>query len=207
MSRDSPHQKTELEVVTMDCFDEAVDVLCEAFFDYPVMRYLVGDADGDYERRLRLLVEFFSRARHLRGDLVWAVRSKARISGVANIVCPHTEAPPELEEARQSLWAELGEAVQRKYEEFGEATAQFSIPEPHFHLSMIGVRRANLGQGIGRRLLEGLHTLSAADSTSLGVSLTTEDPANVALYEHFGYEIVGRTEVGDFTSWSFFRRD
>ena len=207
MSRESLHQATEFEVVTMDCFDEAVDVLCDAFFDYPVMRYLVGDAGDDYGRQLRLLVEFFSRARHLRGDLVWAVRSEGRISGVANIVCPDTMAPPELHEARWQLWAELGGEVRRRYEAFGEATAAFSISEPHYHLSMIGVRAANAGQGIGRRLLDGLHSRSAADSGSVGVSLTTEDPANVALYEHFGYEIVGRAEVGDFSSWGFFRRD
>lgn len=207
MSEDSPHQATDVEVVARDGFDEAVDVLCEAFFDYPVMRYLVGDAGDDYRRQLRLLVEFFTRARHLRGDLVWALRSKGKISGVANIVCPGTLEPPELDEARRRLWSELGETVQRKYEAFGKATADFRVSEPHYHLSMIGVRAAHAGQGIGRRLLDSLHSRSAADSVSVGVSLTTEDPANVALYEHFGYEIVGRVEVGDFTSWSFFRRD
>ena len=207
MSRESSHQATDIEVVTTDSFDEAVDVLCDAFFDYPVMRYLLGDAGDDYGRRLRLLVEFFTRARHLRGDLVWAVRAEGKISGVANIVCPDTLAPPELDEARCQLWAELGEAVRRKYEAFGEATATFRISEPHYHLSMIGVRTEHAGRGIGRRLLDALHSWSAADSGSVGVSLTTEDPTNVALYEHFGYEIVGRAEVGDFTSWSFFRRD
>lgn len=189
----------------MERFDEAVDVLCEAFFDYPVMRYLLADAGEDYERRLRLLVGYFSRSRHLSGDVVWAVEDDGRLVGVANIVRPGTARPPELDRFRGQLWNELGEGARRKYEDFSAATAGFNPLEPHFHLSMIGVRRARAGLGIGGRLLAALHGMSAVDPTSTGVSLTTEDPGNVPLYEHFGYEIVGRIGVGDFVSWSFFR--
>ena len=196
-----------IEIVTMDDLDEAVDVLCEAFYDYPVMRYLVGDAGPDYDRQVRLLVEFFTRARLLRHDLIWAVRSSGRMIGIANIVRPDTTSPPELDEARRRLWAELGDRVRRKYETFGEATAEFGTSELHYHLSMIGVVPAYAGQGIGRQLLDGLHSLSVADADSVGVSLTTEDPRNVALYERFGYEVVGHANVGDLRTWGFFRRD
>lgn len=191
----------------MERFDEAVDVLCEAFFDYPVMRYLLADAGDDYERRLQLLVGYFSRSRHLRGDIVWAVQDDGRLVGVANIVRPDTARPPELDRYREQLWNELGEGAQRRYEAFSAATADFNPPEPHFHLSMIGVRRAQARRGIGGRLLAALHETSAIDPISTGVSLTTEDPGNVPLYERFGYEIVGRIGVGNFDSWSFFRPD
>lgn len=56
-------------------------------------------------------------------------------------------------------------------------------------------------------MLAALHEISAIDPISTGVSLTTEDPGNVPLYERFGYEIVGRIGVGNFDSWSFFRPD
>ena len=38
--------------------------------------------------------------------------------------------------------------------------------------------------------------MSREDSASEGVTLTTADEANVALYQHFGYEIVGHASVG-----------
>jgi hypothetical protein len=59
-----------IETVNRDGFQEAVDVLSEAFFDYPVMRYVIGDVGEDYSRRLRHLVSFFTEARFTRKDLV-----------------------------------------------------------------------------------------------------------------------------------------
>ena len=202
-----PPLPPDIVTVGSEGFDEAVDVLCEAFYDYPVMRYLAGDAGGDYDRQLRLLVGFFSVSRHLRGDIVWALKSEGRMIAVANIVCPETESPPALEEARAALWAELGDTVRRRYEAFSDATAEFVVAEPHYHLSMIGVRPRHAGSGLGRRLLDALHELSANDPASSGVSLTTEDPRNVPLYEYFGYRVIGSARVGGFTSWSFFRPD
>ena len=41
-----------------------------------------------------------------------------------------------------------------------------------------------------------------------GVTLTTEDPSNVPLYEHFGYQVVGHARVAPgLESWGFFRHD
>jgi len=39
--------------------DDVLSPLCEAFADYPVMRYVLGP-DGDYRERLRTLVRFSS---------------------------------------------------------------------------------------------------------------------------------------------------
>ena len=73
---------------------------------------------------------------------------------------------------------------------------------------MIGVRARVRGSGLGRRMIEHVHSMSRADPESEGVTLTTEDPANVALYEHLGYEIVGHAVVGPkLSTWGFFRSD
>jgi hypothetical protein len=61
---------------------------------------------------------------------------------------------------------------------------------------------------VSRRLLESVHERSHRDPHSVGVTLTTEDPANVGLYQHFGYEIVGQAVVAPgLTTWGFFRPD
>jgi GNAT superfamily N-acetyltransferase len=57
---------------------------------------------------------------------------------------------------------------------------------------MLGVRRAWHGRGVGRLLLNAVSDLASADARSSGVSLTTETPENVKLYEHCGYSVVGR---------------
>ena len=43
---------------------------------------------------------------------------------------------------------------------------------------------------------------------SRGVSLTTEDPANISLYESFGYQITGHARVSaEVETWAFYRPD
>ena len=52
---------------------DAVDVLCEAFFDYPVMRWVIGSRGDEYPRHLHTLVEFLVAARFLRNESVIGV--------------------------------------------------------------------------------------------------------------------------------------
>jgi len=187
---------------------EVVDVLAEAFHDYPVMRYVVGEAGADYDRRQRELVGFFVAARVLRADPVLGLEgTDGSLAAVATLVPPEAPEPPspELEERREGLWRDLGDDARARYEAFGDATARFKPAQPHLYLSMIGVRRAAAGRGLARGLLDAVHARSERDPRSRGVALTTEDPVNVPLYEHFGYRILGRAEIGPLTTWIFFR--
>jgi hypothetical protein len=52
--------------------DDVIDVLCDGFADYPIMRYVLG-ADGDYPARLRALIGFFAGNRFLRDDAIIGV--------------------------------------------------------------------------------------------------------------------------------------
>ena len=55
-------------------------------------------------------------------------------------------------------------------------------------------------------MLDHVHSLSESDATSTGVMLTTEDEGNVRLYEHFGYDVVGRAIVApELMTWGLFR--
>jgi GNAT superfamily N-acetyltransferase len=73
---------------------------------------------------------------------------------------------------------------------------------------MLGVRTDAQGKGLGRRLLDRVHTLARDDAHAQGVTLTTEDPKNVALYRHCGYEVVGQARVApELETWAMFRPD
>jgi len=190
--------------------DEAVDVLSDAFFDYPVMRFVLGQAGHAYARHLRTLIHFFTSARFLQGDLVMAVTAgDDTVVAIANVVRPGDhESGPRLGELREQVWRELGGAARSRYEAYGEITRKFVVDQPHYHLGMLGVRRAYAGRGLARHLLDALHDRSSADRQSCGVTLNTEDPRNVPLYEHFGYRVIGQGQVSDqVRTWAFHRPD
>ncbi len=200
----------ERVVLTEEGRSEAVDVLTEAFFDYPVMTYVIGDVGEEYASRLRRLVDYFTMARFYRGDLVLGLRSPdGELLAAANLNRPSPgEAPAALLEHRDRLWPVLGADAQERYASYGRACEPLAPREPHYHLGMIGVRRSSQGAGLGGAMLRWVHEISAADAGSEGVSLTTEVEGNVAFYEYFGYRIVGRGELGNSNpTWTFWRPD
>lgn len=181
---------------------EVVDVFCDAFADYPVMRYVL---DGD--PGLEELVTLFVMARAYRREPLLGVRGDEGLQAAAILSDPRDPSnPPELEALRERTWASLGPAARARYETFGAAAGPFVPEVPHLHLNMIGVRRASQGRGLAGRLLDAVHTRSELDPTSEGVSLSTEVEENVALYERFGYEVVGSAPVETaFTTWAMYR--
>jgi GNAT superfamily N-acetyltransferase len=188
---------------------QIVDVLAEAFHDYPVMRHVLGTGTDKYDAHLHRLIEFFVMARALRDEPMLGVYSGATLGAAAVVSYPdRQESPPELGDLREAVWQELGSAARARYEACGAVWQTLSVHVQHIHLNMIGVRSTAQGQGLGRRLLDRVHQLSLETSGSEGVTLTTEDEANVPLYQRAGYEIVGHSRIAPgLETWSFFRRD
>lgn len=187
--------------------EDAVAVLCDAFQDYPVMRYVLGSRDG-YDRRLHTLIGFFVSARVYRDEPVLGIRDRdGTLSGAAVVSLPnHGDAPEAQVVRREQVWAELGGAERARYEAYGAACAQFTVDRPNYHLNMIGVRRSHAGGGLARKLLEAVHQISDSDDRSCGVTLSTETRQNLPFYEHFGYQHLGHAQVGKgLETWAFFR--
>jgi GNAT superfamily N-acetyltransferase len=188
--------------------DEVVDVLAEAFHDYPVMRFALGLGRADYGRDLRTLVGFFVMSRALRGEYLFGVRAPGGtgLEAAAIVSRPGAPSPPALVALREEVWTALGAEARARYEAFAAACAPFVPREPHLHLNMIGVRRGAQGSGRGRLLLDHVHALSRDDPRSSGVSLSTENPRNVALYQHVGYVVRGHAAVSpELETWALYR--
>jgi GNAT superfamily N-acetyltransferase len=185
-----------VESISPERAGDIVSVLCDAFYDYPVMRFVLGSA-GDYDRRLKTLVGFFVAARSLKGEPMLGIEDPAGgLAGVAIMSLPgERPPPPALIDRREAVWRELGSAERQRYEAYGNAGLRFRLSHPHHHLNMIGVRAAQAGKGLGRQLLEAVFDLARADPQSLGVSLDTEKPENVELYQHCGWRVLGRARV------------
>jgi GNAT superfamily N-acetyltransferase len=206
-NRTSADRRLTVRTVPREETEQAVTALCDAFYDYPVMRYVLGSQTG-YDRRLRVLVDFFVSARVFRDEPVLGVPGDGGALAAAAVVSLPGErpAPEALAVRREEVWRMIGAAERKRYEAFGDACAGFTLETPHHHLNMIGVRRAYAGRGFGRLLLDAVHDLAQADSQSAGVTLTTESPQNVALYQHFGYRVLGHAQVSEeLETWTFFR--
>ena len=186
---------------------EITDVLREAFYNYPVMKYVLGDKE-DYDNLLRKLVTFFVSARVLRNEPMLGIcNEENKLVAAALVTLPDDIPPPEeFLKQRELLWAELGSEEKDRYENYGIATSRLRPKEPHHHLNMIGVRNAYQGKGLARQLINAVEALASEHPSSVGVSLDTEVESNVNFYLHLGYELLGQTNVDkNLETWGFFK--
>jgi GNAT superfamily N-acetyltransferase len=182
-------------------------VLCDAFADYPVMRYVLGDT-GDYAARLRMLIGFFVSARVRRRDAILTVSTDSELSGVALCTLPELPSPPELQEVREKTWAALGADARGRYDRCVRAWEPLAVAEPNIHVNMLAVPPLFQRRGLGRALLDRVHAMSREHPESRGVTLTTESPANVWFYQHLGYRTVGHEPIAPgLETWGFLRPD
>ena len=79
-------------------FDEAAEVLFEAFLDYPAMRFFFQDAGDDYGRHVRALIDYSTLARRLRGDPILAIEEAGSLVATAYVVRTAVATPPALAE-------------------------------------------------------------------------------------------------------------
>ena len=186
---------------------DVVDVLCDAFRTYPVMRFVLDEEVPD-PSRLRTLTHLFCSYRVHRDEPMWGVHVDGRLVATATVRLEDRTTPPEMDALRDATWAELGAEARARYAAYGKATAPFEVDEPNIHLSMIGVRRDHQRRGLSRVLLDAVHRYSESSENSCGVTLATEEAANVGFYEHVGYSQVGYARVAEgLETWGFYRRD
>lgn len=198
----------EITNLSQNDIPEITDVLCEAFYNYPVMKYVLGEKQ-DYGTRLRKAVTFFVSARVLRNEpLLGIYNSDNKLVAAAALTLPgEITSPQELFKLRDELWAGIGVEEKTRYENYGNVASGLLPKEPHHHLNMIGVRNAYQGKGLARQLINKVEVLVSAHPTTAGLSLNTEVEANVNFYLHFGFELIGKAAVDkDIVTWGFFRR-
>jgi hypothetical protein len=193
-----------------DAAEQIVDVFTDAFFDYPVMRFVLGGSSADYKRRLDLLNRLFVMARALRDEPLIGIVHDGVLVGAATTSYPEkqTDIPPAFADLRERTWSELGPEARSRHEQCVAAWEPLARNVPHLHLNMIGVRRSMHGTRLGRKLLDEVQEISLKTPGSEGVSLTTELPRNVELYQHMGYEVTGHVQVTpEMETWALFRHN
>jgi len=188
--------------------EEAVDVLCAAFRDYPVMRYVLSDAGEAYASRLRSLTGFFCDKRLTRGWPLLGIRdSDETLVAVAGVNLPgDTTMPPSLRDSLDSLRSNIGAGAVARLDAYEEESGRDSPEEPHHFLGIIGVRPDRQASGCGRTLIEEIASIARSDPSSAGICLNTETASNVPFYRHLGFEVIAERDIGAIHTWCMFRR-
>ena len=177
-------------------------VLARAFARDPmvVWPFVTGE---DLEARIRMHFE------QLDGRLAeegW-MHAAAAGDGVMALIPPDSEARTRvIDEVSARGMADLTPDGSRRYERFWEWIESCHPDEPHWLLDQLAVDPPAQGRGIGRAMLELAIGRAAADGLPLFLETGTEQ--NVALYRHFGFEVMLDDEAphGGPRVW-FMRRD
>jgi ribosomal protein S18 acetylase RimI-like enzyme len=168
--------------------DRAVEIAVGAFHVTPLYRYLVPD---DAKRTVfisklyRAFYVFGIRrgqvygvSEPLEGVAVWSLPGRHKgvfrgmlAAGLLPMCCGPMLAPI-LKSARIFTGFE---SLQRKY-----------APEPHYQLRSLAVAPESQGKGLASKLIRPF--LAQADERSTSVYTETTVPANLGLYEHYGFE-------------------
>ncbi|NVM36584.1 MAG: GNAT family N-acetyltransferase [Candidatus Lokiarchaeota archaeon] len=83
---------------------------------------------------------------------------------------------------RMSIVEEIANSFQNQHVNF-----------PHWYLSIFGVDPIHQSKGYGSKLLR--MKLAEIDKKNLPCYLHTENGKNIQIYEHFGFELVGKAKV------------
>ena len=183
----------------------ALDVLCVAFHDYPVPRYVIGKAADDYDAKLRELIGFFVDGRLMRDVPLIGVYDADELLGVA-VVSPPKEipVPRELAECHARVESRLGRKAMARFDRYNEACEATDPGHVAHYLGMIGVRPDAQSRGLGGQLIDAVKDRARSDAGSTGVTLNTELESNLRFYERMGFIKGSEADFGPLHTWSYY---
>jgi ribosomal protein S18 acetylase RimI-like enzyme len=174
-----------VEARQVDVVAEVAEVMVGAFFHDPLWSWAFPDPlrRREQHRQLwRLCVEGAVRYRS-----VWL--SAGHEAAAVWIPPGGTELSSEQEARFEPLVTDIaGPEAQRVFDAFALLENEHPHDEPHYYLSMLGTDPRHLGHGHGLGLLA--DNLTAIDAAGRPAYLEASNPANVALYERYGFEVV-----------------
>jgi GNAT superfamily N-acetyltransferase len=163
--------------------------LGRAFFDDPVMCWMLPDADLR-RRKLHRLFAALTRYHHLSRGGVEVATYNDGIGGAALWDPPGEWQTTRAEELRAmpSLFVAFGRSLKRGL--VADEMMKAAHPEePHWYLAIIGSDPDVRGKGFGQVLMRS--RLDRCDAEHAPAYLESSNPDNVPYYQRFGFEITG----------------
>jgi GNAT superfamily N-acetyltransferase len=185
--------------------EEVVAVLCQAFHDYPVMRFVLKSSGNNYDKDLTALIGFFCESRLIRNFPVLGIRDENGWligAALANDAVRHPLPLPE--EPLQQLRKSIGKEAFARLVAYEDQSSKGEPTTMHHFLGMIGILPSYQGKGYAKHLMDAVKEIALANPESTGICLSTELPENVPMYERFGYRVISEADVGELHCWCMF---
>ena len=172
-------------VVGPDQVGTAVEILVDAFYDDPVWSWAFPDALHRRDQHRVLWRAALDGA--MRYPWVWLAPHDAAIS--VWIPPEGTELSAEQTDRFEPMLRDLlGAGADRVLETFEAFEHAHPTSVPHFYLSLLGTAPRMRGHGHGLALLaDNLRTIDALGAPAY---LESSNPANIRLYERYGFEVI-----------------
>lgn len=178
--------------------DQLAVMFADAFKDDPGLQYLCQRQKSNYEQRLLGWFRAMLRLQVQNNQPLIVVKSGSEYVAAATLTAPQASLKfvSLLRWVVDALWG-VGLVTLWRTMTHIQHISSYQPATPHFRLEFIGVLSSQQGKGIGPVLLAEVHRLSETHATAAGVWLETANPANVQLYQRFGYEITQQEQLGD----------
>jgi ribosomal protein S18 acetylase RimI-like enzyme len=185
----------------------AAEVLARAFRDYPTDKFAFPDVEERAKRAIYVhqfvlsccirYGEAYSTSEKLEGIAAWLPPENA-VTSIWKLI--RSGALP--------LMLKFGIGSARKmimFNRYLESMHERNAPFPHWYLWNIGVDPQFQGQGYAGKLLRAM--FARVDREGMPCYLETQREVNLALYQHYGFEVVEQFVVPGtgFTNWSMLR--
>jgi GNAT superfamily N-acetyltransferase len=179
------------------------EALADAFFDDPVMSWILRQEQS----RIRRLARLFSvqlRGHYLPLETVWTTPDHA---GAALWAPPGHAiiAPTTILRYLPDMVRALGRHALRALRTLNHVESLHPKTPPHWYLGVLGTRRASQGKGIGSSLLTPV--LDRCDAEGIPAYLESSKHANIAFYGRHGFEVTGEIALpfGGPSVWPMWR--
>ncbi len=196
--------------------NSAASVLASAFQREPLFRYLFPDSlarQRQLPRFFHVLVrnaishgDVYVTSPRLEGVAIWYPSEKDETSLWRAVFSGALSVRLRIEEA-YAMRRNGGAARARftRYSDYANSMHGRLAPFRHRYLNVIGVAPPFRGQGYAGALLRPV--LARMDEDGLPCYLSTQNPDNVPLYQHFGFEVVeeGTVPDSDVRHWAMMR--
>lgn len=172
----------------------AIDLLADAFEHDPMMQRFVNAAPSyDPSVLRRKIVAALVSSHRKSGQSLYVLQDDKGVKGAA-LVESHLAMWRRLLGLVLSLpkWLQLPRSVFREMNDYAKISQSGLAKKADHFIVMIAIAKSARGQGLGGQFLRDLELVCGQGLWCLD----TENPQNVALYEHMGYELYDAEAIG-----------
>jgi GNAT superfamily N-acetyltransferase len=188
--------------------EPAIKMLTRAFWNYPILTYYFPEESlrrSISESMLAFPIytclrygEIYATSQQLEGAAVWTLSEKYPVSlwGILRTV------------PLRYIFSmtRSGMARMQTVDRFLNDIHKRLVPYSHMYLEILGVDPKYQKQGFSSKLMKPM--VQRLDRQELPCFLETQDPQDVPIYQHFGFEIIDQSAIPEspLTSWALLRK-